>query len=67
MFFLTTECEVVTLTNEPKLSNENKNKFYEGMILSISIIKISWLKILSFVKNNIFFENNAFLWNMIHA
>jgi hypothetical protein len=41
MFFLTTECEVVTLTNEPKLSNENKNKFYEGMILSISIIKIS--------------------------
>ena len=39
MLFLTTECEVVTLTNEPTLSNENKNKFYVGIILSISTIE----------------------------
>ena len=39
MLFLTTECEVVTLTNEPTLSNENKNKFYVGIILSISNIE----------------------------
>ena len=39
MLFLTTECEVVTLTNEPTLSNENKNKFYVGIILSISTVE----------------------------
>ena len=40
MFFLITENEVVTLTNEPTLSNENKkNKFYVGIILSISTIE----------------------------
>jgi hypothetical protein len=46
MLFLTkdvifiTENEVVTLTNEPKLSNENKNKFYVEILLSISTIEI---------------------------
>jgi hypothetical protein len=39
MLFLITENEVVTLTNEPTLSNENKNKFYVGRILSISTIE----------------------------
>ena len=39
MLFLITENEVVTLTNEPTLSNENKNKFYVGIILSISTIE----------------------------
>ena len=54
MLFLTAECEVVTLTNEPTWSNENKNKFYVGITLSISTVEISWLKTLSFVKNDIF-------------
>ena len=39
MKFLTTECEVVILTNEPTLSKENENKFYVGIILSISTIE----------------------------
>ena len=39
ILFLTTECEVVTLTNNPTLSNENKNNFYVGNILSISTIE----------------------------
>ena len=39
MLFLTTECEAVTVTNVPTLSNENKNKFYVGIILSISTVE----------------------------
>ena len=39
MLFLTNECEFVTLTNEPTLSNENRNKFCVGIILSISTIE----------------------------
>jgi hypothetical protein len=39
MLFLITENEVVTLTNEPTLSSENKNKFYVGIILGISAIE----------------------------
>ena len=37
--FLTTQCEVITLANKKTLSNENKNKFYVGIILSISTIE----------------------------
>jgi len=40
MLFLITENKAVTLTNEPKLSNENKNKFYVEILLSISTIEI---------------------------
>jgi len=39
MLFLIPENEVVTLTNETTLSNENKNKFYVGIMLSISTIE----------------------------
>ena len=39
MLFLTTENEAVTLTNETTLSNVNKNKFYVGIILSVSTIE----------------------------
>ncbi len=38
-YFFITENEVVTLTNAKTLSNENKNKFYVGIILSISTIE----------------------------
>jgi hypothetical protein len=39
MLFLITENEVVTLNNEPTLSNENKNKSYLGTILSIITVE----------------------------
>jgi hypothetical protein len=39
MLFSITENEVVRLTNETTLSNENKIKFYVGIILSISTIE----------------------------
>ena len=39
MLFLINENKVVTLTNETTLSNENKNKFYVGIILSMSTIE----------------------------
>jgi len=48
MLFLTTECEVVTLTNEPTLSNDNNNKFYVGIILSISTIENIMIKKIEF-------------------
>jgi hypothetical protein len=39
MLCLITENEIVTLANEKTMSLENKNQFYVGIILSISIIK----------------------------
>jgi len=39
MLFLTSECEVVTLTNKPTSSNESKSTLYVGIILSISPIE----------------------------
>ena len=50
MLFLITEHEVITLAHEITLSIENKNQFYVGIILSISIIENIELKILSSVK-----------------
>ena len=42
MFFLITENEVVTLTNEPTLSNENKNKLSISTIENITIGNIEF-------------------------
>ena len=39
MLFLITENEVVTLTNETTLSDENEDKFYAGIILIIHTIE----------------------------
>ena len=39
MLFLITENEVVTFAKETTLSNENKNQFYVGILLSISTIE----------------------------
>ena len=39
MLFLMTENDVVTLTNQRTLSNENKNNIYAGIILIISTIE----------------------------
>ena len=52
MSFLITENEIVTLANERTMSIDNKNQFYVGIILSISIIENIVIENFSFVENN---------------
>ena len=59
MLFLITEHEVITLAHEITLSIENKNQIYVGIILSISIIENTELKILSSVKYTIILSKIA--------